>query len=327
MNILGSTVIRQLAIVYFGGLFVALLAGGILPLVAPLKASPILPSASAFVTGAIIATMIVGATGAALGHARSWIWILAGALLVRLAIAWLNWDVPMQVSSDSAAYRSIAHSLVEGGGLALRSEASIGFAMFPPGYSLALALPMALGVPDCLATYLVNGVADLAAAWAVRAIAIELNAPTRANLAASLYLLWPPSISGFPLSLKEGLAVMLTLNIMLAFLRCHKVMTIKEAVRLGLGTGALALTLPAWIALTPMLGIAYLMSRGPVATAKLALFSIPFALLVLGPWWVRNFIVFDRFVPLTTGAWLNLYFVVTNSYDKVDNLVHNGGAN
>lgn len=35
---------------------------------------------------------------------------------------------------------------------------------------------------------------------------------------------------------------------------------------------------------------------------KQAIISIGIGLIVLGPWWARNYIQFDKFIPLTAGA-------------------------
>src|SRR5262245_57700366 len=74
----------------------------------------------------------------------------------------------------------------------------------------------------------------------------------------------------------------------------------------GLFLGLTALTRPEYLIFVVVLGLVVLIrqwrSRGVrIGLASTALFACAFAL-VLAPWTIRNFVVLDRFVPVTTGG-------------------------
>lgn len=71
---------------------------------------------------------------------------------------------------------------------------------------------------------------------------------------------------------------------------------------LGLWWGLLALT-QASLAITPaFIALVLVWQRGLAATLRLGLAALPTLLLVLLPWWLRNWLVFGAFVPLTTAS-------------------------
>jgi 4-amino-4-deoxy-L-arabinose transferase-like glycosyltransferase len=88
----------------------------------------------------------------------------------------------------------------------------------------------------------------------------------------------------------------------------------REALILGLSTGALALTQPALLPLPICLGLVAAFRARLEVLIRLAARSIPVAVVLMVPWWIRNWLLFGSFVPLTTSAGHSMMHVVNRDH-------------
>jgi hypothetical protein len=215
--------------------------------------------------------------------------LIGAAFALRLAVLAMTWNrAPV---GDPVAYLTLAHNLLAGHGYGV-FDPTYGMdqkAMYPPLYPFllaALGTVLPLSQPTILT---LNFAIDLAAAWAIMRLASELG--FKPLLPAAIYLLWPSNVLFAPIANKEGLASMLAVVAALYAVR-------KQPVRFGAASGLLALAQPA---LATLPAIFALLLRVPV------LVSAGTAALVLLPWWIRNYLVFGTFVPLTSASGYSLW--------------------
>lgn len=175
-------------------------------------------------------------------------------------------------------------------------------AMYPPGYPLLLtgwAVLFGIGRASVL---VLNNAVDLAAASALAAI-IWPNGRRIALLCAFFYLAWPDRIISSLAPNKEGLALLFVCLITFSLLG-------RRFVLLGLSTGLLALTQPAWL---PFPIIASLLV---LKDDKRLILSGAVAAIVMLPWWIRNYLALHQFVPLTTSGPFSIMVAATGRFDE-----------
>lgn len=219
-----------------------------------------------------------GAAIAAVVWPRWWL-ILSIGVAIRLALAA---TITTPLGDDPGSYAELAQAVRDGRGLIV-SNPVYGptlQAAFPPLYPLLLALAGSW--------LLLNLVIDVAASLLLRRLG--------GDRAAAIYFLFPSVILASIVPSKEGLAILILLGCMVTLQ--------KSAWIYGALTGLLALTQPAWL---PIAAVAFawksrhwrdFASAGAVAA------------LVMLPWVVRNYLLFDQFVPLTTTAGLSIAVAV-----------------
>ncbi len=215
-------------------------------------------------------------------------------------------------SGDAIIYPELAKNLLSGKGLWLpetlpRTGWSDVKAMYPPLYPIVLALAGMLGDLNTATYTAMNTAFDLASAGTIWLIARELNFGKRAVLPAWLFLAYPTAILAVPIAQKESLVLLLVAQVILWVLR-------SKPVRTGCVTGLLALTQPVLAPLTAVIILALLPARGFAATVRLSLIAAAAASLVMLPWWLRNYLIFGTFVPLTTSMGLSLKVAVEGWY-------------
>ena len=296
--------------------FVALFVGFWLPFIDPSRTYRGILSDDLTVNTA--ATLVVAGIGFTLYRAFTstrWFYgALALAVTLRLVtFLWLGQLSP-KPEGDPWAYAALARSIVETGTPVVTFAGTDIYAVYPPLYSIILAGPLALGISLEPAVLLLN---FALAVWGGLTLvqigqAIQRDHAHRWLLAA--YLLLPPTLTGAMVISKEPLAIALVLNVILAFLRCRERVNTTEVIRLGLCAGLLGMAQPAWIVVVPCLGLWFLWGNGLARTSKLAALSLPVFALALIPWTLRNWMMFDAFLPFTAGPGINLLYVVTNSY-------------
>jgi hypothetical protein len=217
---------------------------------------------------------------------RNTIFVVAGvALLTRLVVLALAWG--RTEGGDPAVYLTLAHNLLAGQGYGL-FDPTYGMqqnAMYPPLYPLLLAAIGSAAPLSQPTIFITNFAIDLAAAWIIARLASELG--FKPLLAATIYLLWPSNVLFAASPQKEGLASLLAVLAALFAVR-------QSPARLGITAALLALTQPA-LATFPVI-FAVLLRTHRLLVAGGA------AVLVLLPWWLRNYIIFGTFVPLTTAS-------------------------
>jgi hypothetical protein len=222
--------------------------------------------------------------------------VLLTAVLLRLAAYFTLSGAHFPITTDPGAYAQIADNLRAGQGLVLNSAWGPFRAIYPPLYPLLLA---ALGP-------LLNPLIDAGIAYTLVRLGEALG--SNGKLAALLYLLWPVPIFLIAVPQKDTLAILLVVQTALAVVRLRTERRNVEIARLGLCSGLLALTQPAF---APFPAIALLLLK---RDARVIFASASIAVLALLPWWVRNWLVFHSFVPLTSATGYNLVVAVTGYY-------------
>jgi hypothetical protein len=244
-------------------------------------------------TFAVIAVVILWAPMPA--RTRLLLAVMFG-LIVRL-IAWKAIsDIP--AADDPGAYNRLAENLLAGRGLVIDDPVygSNLRAIFPPLYPLLLAATKWL-----TGGYIgLNIAADLVAAGAI------LRLTMGSSRAASAYFLFPSVILASIVPSKECVAsAILLLNLILLG---------KSPLAYGVLTGLLALTQPAWV---PVPLVAFILTeRKPAAYALAAIACV----LTMFPWWVRNYLIFHQFVPLTSAGELSLAVAYNGKHVSTANI-------
>lgn len=210
---------------------------------------------------------------------------LALAFAVGLAIRYVAWRTfaGVHLIDDPGLVDQLSNAVLAGRGLVVTDPVYGTLrAVFPPLYPLVLAAWKALG-GHWLA---LNALIDLAAAAAIYFLS------GRRSRAAAAYFLFPSVVYASILPEKEGLACLLVLVCML--------LANRSAFLYGIAAALVALTQPAWI-LVPVFG--FLLIRGSWRDCALAAIG---GIIGLLPWWVRNAMLFGKFVPLTSAAGYSL---------------------
>jgi 4-amino-4-deoxy-L-arabinose transferase-like glycosyltransferase len=135
----------------------------------------------------------------------------------------------------------------------------------------------------------------------------RLGGPVVGLIAATLAAIYPTFIDNNEQFVSEPIAAFTLAACVLGFLwASDRARSAWAWIVPGLFLGATALTRPEYLIFAFLLGLLVLVkswrARGVrIGFASAALFVCAFAV-VLAPWTIRNFIVLDRFVPVTTGG-------------------------
>lgn len=258
------------------------------------------------------------------------VWLLAMTLIARQAVAgridwralfalvllsllmrWWSVQLTMEVELrvDPMNYTNLATAVLDGRGLIV-DDVQYGRdlrAYFPPLYPLLLAGWWALFGVSAWATLAMNTLTDAIAAWALADTGRRLGNRAAGLLAGLAYFAWPAFALGAGLPQKEALTVLLgvlLLRGLVIWLNADAAgaRRWRHGLWLGLWWGMLALT-QAGLAVAPaFIALVLIWQRGFAATLRLGLTALPALLAVLLPWWLRNWLVFGAFVPLTTAS-------------------------
>lgn len=236
--------------------------------------------------------------------------IIAAAVLIRLLFFQM-----MQAgysAGDTSNNLAMAANIVAGRGICFYDpyiKATV-YALYPPVFPVFISALVWLGLDTPFGFWGFNVCFDLMSILLLVRLGRGFGAPLAGYLAAWCFAIWPPFAALSSVIQKESLENFQLLAILSLLWSLYQSPQIRWpiAAALGLATGLLALTQPA-MALFPAVAIFFLFwRRGGRYLLELGLKAAPFALLVLMPWWVRNWIVFGRFVPLTTtmgyGIWV-----------------------
>jgi hypothetical protein len=150
---------------------------------------------------------------------------LALAFLVGLLAFWITAAPGPGLEPDSMSYAGSAEWFARHGALAVptaywwESDSTSALGSFPPGYPLAISVPVALGVAPVQAARLVIVLAAMLTAWALASAAFAAGGSIGAVLAALLALLAPGVVTQHWIVLSEPLSYALlaiTLGLMAA---------------------------------------------------------------------------------------------------------------
>jgi len=142
------------------------------------------------------------------------------------------------------------------------------------------------------------GAASVALVYAVGARAF---APTVGLLAAAAYSVWPVALYFSSALLSEVPGTLLFLGYLLACLRFAERPSWTGSALAGALLGFAVLTRPNPLYMIPLTGIwALWQFRGDRRSICLGLAIPLFSAIAMSPWWVRNAMVFRRFIPIST---------------------------
>lgn len=248
---------------------------------------------------------------------RWWIWgaVLGVALVVRFGAA-LWWQARLPADQpfffgDSASYVDLAQDLVRGEPY----EYGEGMKIFrTPGYPALLAMVMLVaGDPAPAIAFRVLGVllgtvAVAGAMWLGREL-FDDQVAIVAGLCAALY---PGAIGTSVFVLSEapfGPLMILQLACWVRASRCtERRSVVLWAVLAGLCAGAATLMRPSWLLFTPVAALAGAFLGTPRRRHGVIGLAMLLALvLVMTPWWVRNYRVTGRCVATTLQVGASLY--------------------
>jgi 4-amino-4-deoxy-L-arabinose transferase-like glycosyltransferase len=178
----------------------------------------------------------------------------------------------------------------------------------PPGYPLALGGAYAVSGDSVDAGRLLNAALGAVAVLLLFLVARRLFSDRVALVAAGIAAVYPPLVM---LSLElysEPLFIDLMLGAVLTALRFRDDPRLRWALATGALAGMATLTRPNGVVLVLILGVwaLWLPPRRRVAALAAPVAAVLAAILVIAPWTIRNQIVFNEFVPLTTGTGFNL---------------------
>jgi 4-amino-4-deoxy-L-arabinose transferase-like glycosyltransferase len=237
--------------------------------------------------------------------------IVAGSIAVgfRLAV-WLMAAGGYPPTSDPAGYMQLARTLLATGELRISLD-WIGDtrALFPPVYPLLLASVMFFVGSNLAAPIILNAAIHLATALALYRLARPAGA-SQAKAISAIYLIWPTVLLGSTWAQKEGLTAFWVVCILHACFRiCNAVRPMRWAMAFGVCTGLLALTQPSLSFVPGAMLLAVCMRKGLTFVIKVAAIGIAAFILIMLPWWIRNYVVLGGFVPLTTSSGVGLYYM------------------
>lgn len=238
-----------------------------------------------------------------------WLSLIAALFLSRMAALFLVQGGT--IVGDPEIYQILARSLLSGEGLIFHDPLTeVDFrALYPPVYPLFLAglgLLFGLGEP---AIWAGNVAIDLASAFILVGLGARCGSPAAGRAAAWLFAIWPAFIFASPFAQKEGLVTLQVLTVALILLRLDRARIPRwwESGLIGGVAASLMLTQPGLALLPAILALVLLPAIGSRPLCILLLRASPVALLLLAPWWIRNFHVLGSFVPLTTTGGLGLW--------------------
>ena len=235
-----------------------------------------------------------------------WAIATAGALLrFGYVLLWrlnpLTWDAACY---DEAARRLLAHGYFAYGSGALGLHAN---AFTTPGYTLFVAGTYAVfgdGRGGLLAVRLLQAAMGVGVLLLVYLIARRVAGVRAGLLAIALAAVYPPFVQAGGDLMTEALYTLLfTLTVWLA-LTCVEEPRLRRFLLFGLSVGLSALVRPAGILWTLFpLAILLVLRRTPLRdVARWGAVAALGAVLVLTPWWVRNYAIYQRFVPFNTSS-------------------------
>jgi hypothetical protein len=228
---------------------------------------------------------------------------------------------------DSALYLALGFALVDGNGFAVSPAPGLPpepvimrGPVYPFYVSLVYRAWRALAGPDALRrptarnevfaairqSQAVLGALDCLAVFALTRV-LWPSSFVPALLAALLTALCPYTIYYTRALLKETVTTSLLTWTMLAGTLAARDRRVVWGVLTGVGSALLALCTPQFLLLAPIVGVAIVatamraMRRAARGALTVAAITLAAWVATIAPWTYRNWVVFDRFVPISTG--------------------------
>lgn len=231
--------------------------------------------------------------------------IIAASLAMRLYA--MHFVDGVALGADPMNYTNIAHAMLAGDGMTAddwRYGQDLR-AYFPPFLPFLLSGWWFFFGDSALSTLAFNTLIDLASAWVLYDV-VRRQADEKAGMiAALLFFAYPPFALSAPIPQKEALTILLAvllLRVALIWLADKSGRLWRHALPLGALWAMLALT-QASLVLAPLAAALVLAAHcGIRPVLRLGLAAAPAFLVVMAPWWVRNWLLFEAFVPFTTAS-------------------------
>ena len=220
--------------------------------------------------------------------------VVAGVVL-RLIIAAL-YSGPQK--ADGETYFSLAAQLATGS----YGGASIGHAYWPPGLPLFFLPFVLLFGPTLKVISIANLLLYLGTTWSTFRLAELVGGPTLARFSVLFLSFWPNLILLAPTATKELLLLFLLTTAVLTFAK-GLAGSWGNFLATGILLGAAALTQPSLMLMPFVAAFAVLFLHGTLPKRLgSGLLIVVTAMLVILPWTIRNYVVLDSFVPVSTGG-------------------------
>ena len=233
--------------------------------------------------------------------------VLVLALALRLALLpFTSGGSPM---GDAGNYIVIAQNIIAGRGIVIDDPWIVPNlrAFYPPMYPMILALVGSIAPIKALTLISLNFAIDVATAGAILWLA-RLCGSRHGVLAAAAWLLWPSTFLAAPIAQKEGLVALLFVLTTALTIYSSRSQRVFGPIGLGVAMGVLALTQPSIVLLPALVALVLIKEfASPRAWFVAMVIAALSAAAVLMPWWIRNYLIFDRFVPLTTAGGMTLW--------------------
>lgn len=213
---------------------------------------------------------------------------------------------------DETEYQEIARNISDHGTVAFNDLEPT--AWRPPGYPFILAIFMHLGA-NTIFLRIVNFIA-LAISMKLLYSILRPQSGLAALLGIILILAYPVVFYTASTIYPQTIATTLLLLSILLFYK-SKTITTWASIVIGIAQGILILMIPTFIFSLIFL-CAWTFLRKIPHRLKTSLLIFVVALLVITPWTIRNYIVFDAFVPVSTNSGIN--FLLGNSPHTEPNL-------
>lgn len=227
--------------------------------------------------------------------------LLVVAFILRLGVIACYSD---NLMDDRDAYLSLSRQLAEGNGFRVAEDAPL-TAYRPPLYPLILSLPMR-ALPDGGCVAVVNLVCSLLIVSFVWILAREYWSPIWSTLATGIVACDPLLLINTTLPMTELLFTTLVLAVITLSVKPQPAITHRMA--LGVLFGLTALCRPTIWAFGVIVGIVWCFRQWRNSSEstilqdilKRAIPVVLCALFTVAPWVIRNYFVFDAFIPMTT---------------------------
>ena len=217
----------------------------------------------------------------------------------------------------------IAKNIVDGKGYSL-TPALGPTAIKVPVYPLFLALLLFIGKTK-LFIVIIQLIISFTIPFLINTFVKELNSERNGIIVGYLYLLYPPYIF-YPFVLEvTNLFVPLALLFSILLLRKYKsdINGAKDWIIIGIMAALLSLTQAvAFVVVSGLLLLILFKKKYKPVTISLVTMIICFS-----PWIIRNYLAFDKFIPLKSVVWMNVYegylpqYHMTGKYDIIDKKV------
>lgn len=214
---------------------------------------------------------------------------------------------PNEQVSDFQEYHECARRLAAGEGYLRNGQAT---AWFPIGYPFFLSMLYRIAGSFAIAGQLANIALSLLIIACTYLVAKKLGSTNTAKLASLIVALWPNLAAYTLLLCSDILFTALFTGLITVLLLYPSKRIIIQCILIGFLFAAATLTrtglalyamVAAWycIVQSPDKRFSRLIGRGIIIMCA--------AIVIFAPWWIRNYQVFDRFVPLSTNGGFNFW--------------------